>query len=141
MAASWDQCRLTQGGHVPGSLPIRPKRRCITPSSPQNVERRDNHRGQRCSFGLLLTGTAALYRLKPLVWSGHCATNPIGCARVSGLAQSGFNEVAHSARPDPQRRATSQNPPDSRPRNNRINLRSYLILCLFPEGRICGVNR
>ena len=36
---------------------------------------------------------------KPFIWSGHCATNPIGCARVSGLVQSGFNEVAHSARP------------------------------------------
>ena len=27
--------------------------------------------------------------------------------------QTGFNEVAHSAKPAPQRRATSQNPPDS----------------------------
>jgi hypothetical protein len=34
-------------------------------------------------------------------------------ARVSGLAQSGFNEVAHRAKIEDHRRATSQNPPDS----------------------------
>jgi hypothetical protein len=40
-------------------------------------------------------------------------TNPIGTARVSGFAQSGFNEVAHGAKIRAQRRATSQKPPDS----------------------------
>ena len=69
--------------------------------------------GQRCRFGLACTGMAALHHPKLLIWSEPRDTNPIGRARFSGLAQSGFNEVAHSARPDPQRRATSQNPPDS----------------------------
>ncbi len=84
---------------MPASLPIRPKRTSISPSSPPNAQRRVKHPGQRGRFSLVLTGVAALHHPKPLIWTGHGATNPIGCARVSGLIQSGFNEVAHSARP------------------------------------------
>ena len=51
---------------------------------------------------------------------GWRATKPI-VALVSGLAQSGFNEVARTARIDPQRRATSQKPPDSQPVENLIH--------------------
>ena len=98
---------------MPGIFADRPKCPSITPSSPKNAEGRVDHLAQRGCFGLGLTGVAPLHHPKPLIWSGPCATNPIGGARVSGLAQSGFNEVAHSARPTPQRRATSQNPPDS----------------------------
>jgi transposase len=47
-------------------------------------------------------------------------TNPIGVARVSGLAQSGFNEVAHRTRIDAYRRATSQKPPDSQDLRDRV---------------------
>ena len=45
--------------------------------------------------------------------SGGHSSQSSHLSRVSGFVQSGFNEVAHSAKPDTQRRATSQNPPDS----------------------------
>lgn len=38
----------------------------------------------------------------------------VATGRVSGFAQSGFNEVARRAKPYHHRRATSQNPPDSK---------------------------
>jgi hypothetical protein len=50
---------------------------------------------------------------KPVSRNPRSNTNPIADGRVSGFAQSGFNEVAHRAKPDDHRRATSQNPPDS----------------------------
>ncbi|CCV11660.1 hypothetical protein MESS4_330209 [Mesorhizobium sp. STM 4661] len=56
---------------------------------------------------------AALHHTKPLTWNRLRDTNPIARGRVSGFAQSDFNEVAHRAKPDHLRRATSQNPPDS----------------------------
>jgi hypothetical protein len=36
---------------------------------------------------------------KPLTQSRHRSTNPIARGRVSGFVQSGFCEIAHSARP------------------------------------------
>jgi len=49
-------------------------------------------------------------------------------ARVSGFAQSGFNEVAHGAKIPAQRRATLQKPPDSK------DLRDRVIDAVMNEG-------
>lgn len=68
----------------------------------------------RCyQFGIATIGMVVLDHPSPAHSDQCCRTKPIGRVRVSGFAQSGFNEVAHSAKIDPQRRATSQNPPDS----------------------------
>ncbi|MBV2151086.1 hypothetical protein KRZ98_23070, partial [Sphingobium sp. AS12] len=57
------------------------------------------------------------------------ATNPIAVARVSGLAQSGFNEVAHGAMTPAFRRATSQKPPDSHGGNFLIHRSKHEESC------------
>ena len=71
------------------------------------------YRCSRCSLSLAETAVIATAAPTKSVTDTPLGTNPIAVARVSGLAQSGFNEVAHSAKPDAHRRATSQNPPDS----------------------------
>ena len=84
-------------------------------------------RGRQVAPGIVPDWSAGIHRniarKKPRASVAHGAhaparierngTNPIVRSRVSRSVQSGFNEVTHSVRPDPQRRATSQKPPDS----------------------------
>ncbi|MER8541352.1 hypothetical protein NKH17_18090 [Mesorhizobium sp. M1334] len=95
-------------------FPTSPKSRRITPQHAQDADGRVYHLGQRRRLGLVFTDMAALHHTKPLTWNGLRDTNPTARGRVSGFAQSGFNEVAHRPKPDHHRRATLQIPPDSR---------------------------
>ena len=84
-------------------------------------------RGRQVAPGIVPDWSAGIHRniarKKPRASVAHGAhaparierngTNPIVRSRVSRSVESGFNEVTHSVRPDPQRRATSQKPPDS----------------------------
>jgi hypothetical protein len=45
-------------------------------------------------YGIVLTSTVALDHPGPVARNQRRGTNPIDRARVSGLVQSGFNEVA-----------------------------------------------
>lgn len=84
-----------------------------TPQPAQISVRRIDYLDLCRQYGIILTSMVALDHPGPVPSNQRRGTNPIGRQRVSGLAQSGFNEVAHGTRTPALRRATSQNPPDS----------------------------
>jgi hypothetical protein len=79
----------------------------------QNADGPAGHRDQHHQFDIADTDTGLFRCPKSIPWSWRRSTNPIARDRVSGFAQSGFNEVARHAKIDAHRRATSQKPPDS----------------------------
>jgi len=89
-------------------------------------------------FGFVSTDSAAWHHPKPFAWNRPRDTNPIARGRDSGFAQSGFNEVANRAKPDPHRRATSQNPPDSQDGNDLIQHRNLWEVCDGISGLASG---
>jgi len=98
---------------MPAILSTNQRDPSVPSSLPKNVNRRVDRLSRHRRFGLVSTNRAASHLPKPPNWNRPRHTNPIARGRVSGFAQSGFNEVAHRAEPDRHRRATSQNPPDS----------------------------
>jgi hypothetical protein len=90
-----------------------PKSTSITPQPAQKCQRTRRSPQSTSALRPRLHRQAALHHPRPLTWNRPRDTNPIARGRVSAFAQSGFNEVAHRAKPDLHRRATSQNPPDS----------------------------
>lgn len=101
-------------------LPTHPPsgRRSRNPT--QKADPRIDLPGQHQWFGVAATDAGAPRRPKPVARNLRRDTNPIARGRVSRFAQSGFNEVAHRAKLDDHRRATSQNPPDSQSGNDLI---------------------
>ena len=98
---------------MPGILSTNRRAQALLRSLPKNANGRVDRLSRHRRFGLVSTDSAALHHPKPFTGNRPRDTNPIARGRVSGFAQSGFNEVAHRAKPDHHRRATSQNPPDS----------------------------
>ena len=90
-----------------------PTAQALPRSLPKNANGRVDRLSRHRRFGFVSTDSAAWHHPKPFAWNRPRDTNPIARGRDSGFAQSGFNEVANRAKPDPHRRATSQNPPDS----------------------------
>ena len=98
---------------MPGICSTNRRAQALPRSRPKKANGRVNRLARRRRCGLVFTDMAALHHPRPLTWNTPRNTNPIVRGGVSPFAQSGFNEVAHRAKPDLHRRATSQNPPDS----------------------------
>ena len=105
-----------------------------TPQPAQISVGRVDYLDQCGQYAIVLTCLVASDHTSPVTSNQRRSTNPIGRERVSGFAQSGFNEVAHSAMIPAFRRATSQNPPDSQ------SVR-FLIQPAGWEWRLAGMAR
>ena len=84
---------------MPCFLSTDPKSTSITPQPTQNAAGRVNRLARRRRCSLVFTDRAALHHPKPFTRNRPRDTNPIARGRVSGFAQSGFNEVANRAKP------------------------------------------
>lgn len=65
-----------------------------TPLTAQISASRGNYLDLCRQYGIVLSSMMVLVRPDPLAQKKCRGTNPIGRARISGLVQSGFNEVA-----------------------------------------------